>query len=74
MRFEIGTKVVGNWGAMIAHSYGTIVAKSPYVYGEYTILWEADDVEPAYCGYHEVYIAGYKTPNGSPIGVFEEIE
>jgi hypothetical protein len=62
---DLGSRVIGNWGAMHAQSQGTIVEKDP-VQGDYRIKWDAGgEVDE---GWHKVRCT--RSVNGSPIGVW----
>tara|TARA_Y100000296_G_scaffold85602_1_gene122030 strand:- start:2008 stop:2217 length:210 start_codon:yes stop_codon:yes gene_type:complete len=62
--FASGTKVYGNWGAMLPHSYGT-VSWYDHAMEEYCITWEDGTT-----GFFEIHEAGYRSVNGSSIGVY----
>jgi hypothetical protein len=67
MFYPNGTRVRGNWGAMLANDYGTVIGHDPQ-HG-HLIKW--DDDHPRQ-GYHNVLPCPPRT--GSPIGVFLEKE
>jgi hypothetical protein len=76
---EVGTEVIGNWGAMHPISEGVVVAVTE---SGYTIEWEEEDeysgAETITCSYPfgDIKREGETSINGSPIGVFvkEDVE
>ena len=68
---EVGTEVVGNWGAMYPISEGVVVAVTE---SGYTVEWEEEDDMPETlpCSYPigKIKREGETSINGSPIGVF----
>ena len=76
---EVGTEVVGNWGAIHPISEGVVVAVTE---SGYTVEWEEEDeysgAETITCSYPfgKIKREGETSINGSPIGVFvkEDVE
>jgi hypothetical protein len=64
MLASVGTKVYGNWGAMHPHSYGTVISAEDSL-GEQRVQWEDGST-----GHFEIHEDGYRSVNGSSIGVF----
>jgi hypothetical protein len=69
MNIEIGTKVEGNWGAMIPMSFGEVVS---IVDNKVVVAFEDD--EDGEMMHHttveNIHPKGWRSVNGSPIGVF----
>jgi len=76
---EVGTEVIGNWGAMHPISEGVVVAMTE---SGYTVEWAEEDeysgAETIICSYPigDIKREGETSINGSPIGVFvkEDVE
>jgi hypothetical protein len=76
---EVGTEVIGNWGAMYPISEGVVVVVTE---SGYTVEWAEEDeysgAETITCSYPfgEIKREGETSINGSPIGVFvkEDVE
>jgi len=66
MDIEIGTKVTGNWGAMFPTSEGEIVKIEKQ---GVEILWD-DETEVDFCSMSSLHEKGWRSENGSPIGIF----
>jgi|TARA_R110000851_G_scaffold87200_3_gene190049 hypothetical protein len=67
MKIEIGTKVKGVWGMMIASSFGEITEMSA---NEVTIGWfEDESLTKTWAQKKDIRPAGPVT-SGSPIGIF----
>jgi len=67
MEIEIGTKVIGNWGAMFPTSDGEVVKIEKW---GVEILWD-DETEVDYVHMSSIHEKGYRSGNnGSPIGIF----
>jgi hypothetical protein len=70
---EVGTEVVGNWGAMYPISDGVVVAVTE---SGYTVEWEEEDeysgadTLPCFYPIGKIKREGETSVNGSPIGVF----
>ena len=77
MKIEIGTKVVGNWGAMHGTSEGEIVGIEmpspnrllPDNGRGIEILWEGE-TEVDFCHENSIHEKGWRSVNGSGIGIF----
>jgi len=69
----IGTKVVGEWGAMHPLSYGVI---DQLGYGRATIKWGAESCIAEYeeIDLDKIHQPGWTSANGSGIGIFYECE
>ena len=68
MTIEIGTKLKGVWGAMISDSEGEVVAiKGNGV----EIAWDGDFENLDYTTIGNIHEKGYRSVNGSPIGIFK---
>ena len=66
MKIEIGTKVIGNWGAMISTDEGVITSiESSGV----EIMWDGE-TEVDFVNIDSIHPKGYISANGSPIGIF----
>ena len=76
---EVGTEVIGNWGAMHPISEGVVVAMTE---SGYTVEWAEEDeysgAETIICSYPigDIKREGETSINGSSIGVFvkEDVE
>jgi hypothetical protein len=76
---EVGTEVIGNWGAMHPISEGVVVAMTE---SGYTVEWAEEDeysgADTLTCSYSigDIKREGETSINGSPIGVFvkEDVE
>ena len=66
MQLKIGTKVVGNWGAMISTDEGEITAIEA---SGVEILWDGE-TEVDFVNTDSIHPKGYRSANGSPIGIF----
>jgi len=72
MKIEIGTKVIGNWGAMHPLSEGVIVnIEKPSLNGlrGVEILWDGER-EVDFCHENSIHPKGWRSGNGSGIGIF----
>jgi hypothetical protein len=66
MNIEIGTKVVGNWGAMHPTSEGEVVF---VLSDDVGVKWEdSDDIETV--EKESIHEKGWTSRNGSGIGIF----
>ena len=66
MNIEIGTKVIGNWGAMHPTNEGEIVAIENR---GVEIMWDGE-TEVDFVHIDSIHEKGYRSANGSGIGVF----
>jgi hypothetical protein len=65
-KIKVGTKVTGNWGAMHPTSEGEVVTVEA---GGVEILWN-DETEVDYVHLTSIHPKGYRSANGSGIGIF----
>jgi len=66
MKLEIGTKVIGNWGAMFPTDEGVITAIEA---SGVEILWDGE-TEVDFAHTDSIHPKGYRSVNGSSIGIF----
>jgi len=73
MNISVGSKVVGNWGAMYPTSEGVIVTLEED--GGVEIVWDnLYDGEVDFTRIENIRPKGWRSANGSPIGVFLDEE
>jgi hypothetical protein len=65
-KIEIGTKVIGNWGAMFPTSEGEVVTIEE---DGVEIMWDGE-TEVDYVHFSSIHPKGYRSKNGSGIGIF----
>ena len=66
---KIGTKLTGVWGAMISDSEGEVVS----IIGNVAqIAWDDDYENLDHVLIENIHEKGYRSPDGSPIGIFKK--
>ena len=74
MNIELGTKIVGNYGAMIPLRFGEVISTQTYETGpstaEFKVKWE----NGSYTWVLATEINSGPSVNGSPIGIYTEEE
>ena len=71
MNIKKGTKLIGVWGAMIPDSEGEVVE----VIGNVArIAWDHDHENYDYACVEDIHEMGWRSVNGSPIGIFKKSE
>ena len=74
MNIELGTKIIGNYGAMIPLSFGEVISTQTYETGpstaEVKVKWE----NGSYTWVLATEINSGPSVNGSPIGIYTEEE
>jgi len=70
----VGTKVIGDWGAMFPNSYGKVIAirfgRSDNGPALATIEWDDDELGEETVQLDQIHQPGWTSANGSGIGIF----
>lgn len=72
MTIEKGTELIGVWGAMIPESEGVVVKVDGNMPYPIEVAWDGDYENLSYYNIEDIHEKGWRSANGSPIGVFKK--